>query len=173
MEIFIEEMVKKHKSGAYYVKLLGLGALCALLVSLLMGIILPIFPGFGPIIFLLAAGCIYGAYYLATSEEQEFEYSLVNNEIDIDKIVNRKKRKHVTTANLRELDSFGTAKNPEFARYLRDAGVKKLYACRDKNAEDVFFLVYSENTVKKMLIFSPSEKMIDIIVKYNPKKVLI
>ncbi len=173
MEIFIEEMVKKRKDGAYYAKLLGLGALCAFLVVLLMGVILPIFSGLGPIIFLATAGCIYGAYYLATSEELEFEYSLVNNEIDIDKIVNRKKRKHVTTANLRELDDFGTIKNPEFARYFRDAGVKKIYACRDKNAEDVFFLVYSENTVKKMLIFSPSEKIIDIIVKYNPQKVLI
>lgn len=173
MEIFIEEMVKKRKDGAYYAKLLGLGALCAFLVVLLMGVILPIFPGFGPIIFLAAAGCIYGAYYLATAEELEFEYSLVNNEIDVDKIVNRKKRKHITTVNLRTLDGFGTAKNPDFARYLCDAGVKKLYACRDKNADDVFFLAYSENTVKKMLIFSPSEKIIDIIVKYNPKKVLI
>ena len=173
MEIFIEEMVKKRKDGAYYAKLLGLGALCAFLVVLLMGVILPIFPGLGPIIFLAAAGCIYGTYYLATEEELEFEYSLVNNEIDVDKIVNRKKRKRITTANLRALDSFGTTNNPDFARYLRDAGVKKLYACRDKNADDVFFLVYSENTVKKMLIFSPSEKIIDMIVKYNPKKVLI
>ncbi len=173
MEIFIEEMVKKHKNGAYYVKLLGLGTLCALLVFLLMGVLFPIFPGFGPVIFLLAAGCVYGTYYLASAEDLEYEYSLVNNEIDVDKIVNRKKRKRLTTANLRNLDSFGTVKNPDFARYLRDAGVKKLYACRDKNADDVFFLVYSENTVKKMLIFSPSEKIIDIIVKYNPKKVLI
>lgn len=173
MDIFIEEMVKKQKNGVYYAKLLGLGLLCAFLVALLVGVILPIFPGFAPIIFLAAAGCIYGTYYLVTAEALEFEYSLVNNEIDIDKIVNRKKRKHVTTANLRALDGFGTAKNPDFARYLRDSGVKKLYVCRDKNADDVFFLVYSENTVKKMLIFSPSENIIDIIVKYNPKKVLI
>ncbi|MBE7032213.1 MAG: FHIPEP family type III secretion protein [Ruminococcaceae bacterium] len=173
MEIFIEEMVKKHKDGLYFAKLFALGVVCAVIVALLMGVVLPIFPGFGSIIFLLSAGCVYGAYYLIIAEELEFEYSLVNNEIDIDKIVNRKKRKRITTANLRTLESFGTAKNPDFARYLRDAGVKKLYACRDKNADDVFFLVYSENTVKKMLIFTPSEKIIDIIVKYNPKKVLI
>ncbi len=173
MEIFIEEMVKKSKNGAYYARLLGIGVLCAFFVVLFMGVLMPLFPSLAPIIFLATVGTLYGTYYIAASGELEFEYSLVNNEIDVDKIVNRKKRKRITTANLRALDSFGTVKNPEFAGYLRDAGVKKLYACRDKNAVDVFFLVYSENTVKKMLIFSPSEKMIDIIAKYNPKKVLI
>lgn len=173
MEIFVEEMVAKKKNGACNARILGLAVLCFAVVFILMTVVITAFAAFAPFIFLASAGCVYGTYILISGENVEFEYALVNNEIDIDKIVNRKKRKKLTSANLRELESFGTRKNPDYEKYVRDPAVKKVYACRDKNADDVFFLLYIENTVKKMLVFSPSEKITSVVEKYNPKRAII
>ena len=126
MEIFVEEMVAKKKNGAYFAKVLGLVALCFAVVFILMTVVMAAFAAFAPFIFLISAGCVYGTYILISGEDVEFEYALVNNEIDIDKIINRKKRKRLTSANLRELESFGTKANPDYEKYAKDPVVKKI-----------------------------------------------
>lgn len=173
MDIFIEEMVAKKKDGAYFAKVIVLVLVCLSVVLVLVPAGMTFFSAFAPFLFLIAAGCVYGTYYLVTSENVEFEYTLVNSEIDVDKIVNRKKRTKLTCVNLRELDSFGTRQNSDYLKSVKDPAIKKIFACDDKNSEDLFFLVYTENTVKKMLVFSPSDSIVDVITKYNPKKALI
>ncbi len=170
MEIFIEEMVRKTKTSKDYFITGGIIALAALLVFIMVGILMPMFAAFGSIIFLLAAGVVYGAYFLIVSSNVEFEYSLVNTEMDIDKIMNKTRRKRVTTASIRGLEAFGTKNNPEYERYLTNSVVTKIFACGDKNAEDIFFMVYNQGDKKMMLVFNPSERIIEQIVKRNPQK---
>ena len=173
MDIFIEEMVKKHKTTS--AKLLSAGSIVLglLFVILLFAVIFPLFYQFSSLILVLAAVILYGIYTLASSFNVEYEYSLVNSEMDIDQITNRKKRKHLATVSLHGLESFGTLKNPDFSRYAQMTEVKKIYACRDKSAEDTFFLVANIGTAKTMLVFSPNEKIKEQIAKRNPKKPMI
>ncbi len=170
MEIFIEEMVRKTKTSRDYLLMGGIVALAAVLVFIMVGVLMPMFSAFGSIIFLLAAGVIYGAYYLIVSSNLEYEYSLVNTEIDIDKIMNKTRRKRITTASIRGLEAFGTKNSPDYNRYLTNSVVSKIYACSDKNADDVFFMVYNQGEKKNMLIFNPSERIIEQIAKRNPQK---
>ena len=173
MEVFIEEMVKRSKSSKDYLQLVGIVVLTAIIVFIMVGFLMPIFAAFGSIIFLLAAGVVYGAYYLITSSNQEFECSLVNTEMDIDKIINKTRRKRLTTASIRGLEAFGTKNNPDYESYLNNSVVNKIYACRDENADDVFFIVYNQSNKKMMLIFNPSERIIEQIVKRNPQKQML
>lgn len=173
MEIFVEEMVRKKKTVLDFVAAIGAITAGALLALVLIFVVSALVPALSGVILLLAAGCVYGAYFLMSMTNVEYEYSLVNNEMDIDKIISRKRRKRVTTANFKELEAFGTAKNPDFERYIKNPSLKKVYAAKEKQGEDLFFLVYTENSVKKMLLFSPSEKIISVIAKYNPKKELL
>ncbi len=173
MEIFIEEMVKRKKTTNDYLLTAGIVALAAIIVFIIIGVVMPMFAAFGSLIFLLAAGVVYGAYHLIVARNVEFEYSLVNTEIDIDKITNKTRRKRLTTASIRGVEAFGTRKNPEFEAYINNPVVNKIYACREKTADDIFFVVYNQGDKKMMLIFNPGERIIEQIVKRNPQKQFI
>ncbi len=168
MEIFIEEMVKKKKTAVDYVKAMAIFVLTVILIFAAF-VLMYIFPVFNTIILFIVVGLVYGAYKLATSINVEYEYSLVNTEIDVDKIVNKRKRKRLTTAPIRGLVSFGTKKNPEYDRYIGNSVINNIYACVDKNAEDIFYMVYNQGDKKNMLIFNPSERIIEQIAKNNPR----
>lgn len=129
-------------------------------------------PQFASIILLLVAGIIYGIYFLITSFNVEFEYSMVNDEIDVDKIINVKRRKRLTTVGVRGLEAFGKKGDGEYEGYMRNAGVEKVYACRDISENDIYYAVYLEKEKRKMIVFNPNEKMLDAIKKRNPFKTM-
>ena len=168
MDIFIEQIVKKKKTAMDVVAVLAL-ALGSTFLSFILFSLSAMFPAVGSIIFLVIALVFYLAYNLAVSRNLEYEYSMVNNEIDIDKIANQKKRKRLITLDVKKMEAFGK-KSSQCAHYLSDASVKKIYACRDKEAEDVYYAVFFNDAVKTMLLFSPKQDIVDMIVKLNPRE---
>lgn len=169
METYIEQMIKKKRSKWDILLVLGLSlgstALAAFLFSLTTKI-----RGIGGMLFLLIAGIFYFAYTFAVSRNIEYEYSMVNHEIDIDKIANQKKRKRLTVLNVKKMESFGRASaSSDYSKLISDVSVKKIYACEDKNSDDTFFAVYFEDGIKKMLLFTPCQDIVDMIVRFNPR----
>ena len=128
-------------------------------------------PYMGAIIALIIAAIIYGIYIFATSINLEYEYIFTNGYVDIDKIINVRKRKRMASFDIREIEMFSTIKNPEFEKYLNSKEVKKLYACRDKKELDTHFVIFMMNSAKTMLLFNPNEKMINEFERINPQKV--
>lgn len=173
MDIFIEQIVKKEKSMADRLLKLGIILACVIIASFLYVFVMVPLLQFSPIIFLGIAAVVYFACILIGNLNLEYEYSLVNSELDIDKIASKKRRKKLTSVNLRGLDAYGVKNSSEYEKYLKDGGVKKIFACRNKKDEDIYFLVYNEATIKKMLIFSPNEKIVAAIEKLNARKPLI
>ncbi len=173
MDVFVEEIVRKRKTGTDIIKVLGLVLAATLIAAVVFMFVVPIAPQFGSGLFLLVVLAYYGAYWLATSLNLEYEYSLVGHEIDVDKIINRKKRKKLTTVDIKRVEAFGCkgSDNHEYQKFLADIAIKKVYACHDKRAEDCYFVVYFENSVRTMLIFSPTEKIVELIEKMAPKKI--
>ncbi len=174
MDIFVEEIVRKRKTFSDIIKVLGLVLAATVIAVIVFGVVLPMAPQFGSGLFLLVVLGYYGAYWLATSLNLEYEYSLVSHEIDVDKIINRKKRKRLTTVDIKRIEAFGYkgSNSHEYQKFLADISVKKIYACEDKAAEDCFFAVYFEDSVKKMLVFSPTQKIVELIEKMAPKKIV-
>jgi hypothetical protein len=56
-------------------------------------------PTFSAIYVLIAAICIYLGYFMTSRANAEFEYINTNGEIDIDRIINGKKRQTMATFN--------------------------------------------------------------------------
>lgn len=170
MDIFVEEMVKRKKSAIDGFVMLGAVVLGIALVFALLTFVPAQFMFFG---LLLVAVVVYYTYRVVLSFNVEYEYSLVNTEIDIDKIENQRRRKRLTTATIKGLEVFGFCKDKtdEYDKYKNDTQVKKVFACSEKTSLDNYFFVYFENGVKKMLIFNPSEKIVSVIEKFNPKKI--
>ncbi len=170
MNTFIEEMVVKKRSGLDILLVLGLAVACTF-VGILMLNLSMFFPALSTIFFFVIVGVFYLAYIFSTSRNIEYEYAMVNHEIDIDKIANRKRRKKLTSLNVKNMESFGKkGRDSQYDKFLADIAIKKVYACRDKNADDVYFAVYFEDGIRKMLLFSPSQKIVDMIVKLNPRE---
>ena len=172
MDIFIEEIVEKKRNLKQLAASFGIvliSVLAAFIISAVLPAMLPVMTGFVP---LLVIAVFYLAYRLVVSQNLEFEYSMVNTEIDVDKIINRKNRKRLATVRVTGLEAHGfcgSEKN-EFNRYVSDISVKKIYAAAEKNSESNYFVVYMADSVKTMLIFSPSEKIINNIEKFSPKR---
>lgn len=174
MDIFVEEIVRKRKTFSDIIKVLGLALVATVIAVIICRNVLPMAPQFGSGLLLLIVLVYYGAYWLATSLNLEYEYSLVSHEIDVDKIINRKKRKRLTTVDIKRIDVFGYkgSNAHEYQKFLADVSVKKIYACEDKTSENCFFVVYFEDSIRKMLVFSPTDKIVELIEKMAPKKIV-
>ena len=116
------------------------------------------------------AGVIYGMYYLITSVNIEYEYILTNNELDIDSIMNTKRRKRLTTVNIRQIESWGKIGEKGAENYFENKSVKKIYACEDINDAETYFLVFYHDDDKNMLLFNPNEKILQRIERLNPQR---
>ena len=171
MEVFIEYMVKRKKTAIDYLKVaLSLFAGFFVIFVLLNFVFVKII---GTFVMLAIVGVIYLLYYLITSINLEYEYILTNTDIDIDKIINAKKRKRITTVNLKAVECFGNKKSAEYNRYSNSQNIKKLFACHDFSDENNCFVVFKSGEQNLMLLFDPNEKIIERIKALNPQKVFM
>lgn len=157
-----EQLVNKCPSSEDNLKRLGIGAGALLLsaavifVGYLYGLIVP---GI-----MIACAIAYGGYFLFTSTYIEYEYSVFDGTLDIDKIIAQRKRSHLLSVKISSFDSFAEvgdnddnpAETTVFA--LGDDG-KSWYA--DFNHPD-----YG----KARLYFTPNEKIREAITPYLSRK---
>jgi hypothetical protein len=95
MEVFIEQLVEKRTAAEDNIKrvLIIAGAL-VLLALLVVGSM------FFPPLMLIGAGVIYFAFVFLTGIGTEYEYILTGDELDVDKISGKRKRKRMVTMKL-------------------------------------------------------------------------
>lgn len=103
MDVFVEYLVKKKRTVRDNLITVSI-LLCVVLLPLaccalaqLTGIYYLIMVGF----FVLIAA-IYGAWYLITSQNVEFEYSITNNNITVDKVIAKRKRKRILSMDIKK-----------------------------------------------------------------------
>ncbi len=171
MDIFIEEIVERKRTVKHIAVSFGI-VLLSVAVALVLPFVFAFIPFLGTLVPFFVVAVFYIAYRLVVAQNIEYEYSLVNFEMDVDKIINRKGRKRLTTVKVTGLEAHGICKEEQgdFDRYLSDISVKKIYAAAEKNSGDNYFVVYMSDGVKTMLVFSPSEKIAKHIQKFNPKR---
>lgn len=170
MDIFIEQLVKKKRDAKDFAIIIG-GIAAAILIVYLLTFMFNSMLGF--IMVIAVCALIYGLYLLITSINLEYEYCFTNGALDVDKIVNLRKRQRMTELNAREIEIMANRTNPSFEKYMNNSAFKKIYACEDKNSDDLYFIIYNENGVQKMLLFSPNDEIKDGFRKFNPQKVVL
>ncbi len=173
MDIFVEQIVKKNLSGKdKAMKALILAGVCILSAACVF-VFMFVLPAMGMGLLLLAGIC-YGGYYLMTNFDCEYEYIVTNGEIDVDKIIAKRKRVRLITAKAPTFEAFGeyTDSTPDAAESVTvvyaagddegDAGAKNYYAdFKHASAGDV------------RLIFTPEERVIEAITPFLPAAVRI
>ncbi len=158
MDNIHEHLVSKRPTSADKAKRAALIA-ATVIVSLIAAALLMIL---FPMNLFLGGGIIYGGYFLVSGLDTEYEYIMTNNEIDIDKISGKRKRKRLITADITTFESFGRlADAPEAPDECTTVQVS------DNTGEGEYFADMKHSSLGSVrIIFSPDEKMLEGIEHY-------
>lgn len=164
-ETYIELLIKKKLSPMEKVQIILIAVLTVLLSAASFFI-----PYIRTIALLFIAGLVYGSYYLITSFAIEYEYSITNGEMDMDKIIAKRKRSRIITVKLREIESIGKYSKNEHENKRYDT---KLFVCADEHdPQNSWYMTLRHNKMQHTLVvFTPDEKVLKNIRKYIPKQV--
>lgn len=163
MDTFGEQLVKKATTGADWAKRIGIAVLGLVLATVLMW--LSFFTGF-MILTMLAVGVLFGLVWLLTGMSYEYEYILTNDDLDIDKITGKRKRKRLITLKMNTVEEFGIYDGTNGTN--ADATV----IASDGTNINAYYLIAKHKTHgRTMLIFSPDARMVEMILTTLPYKV--
>ncbi|MBE6831798.1 MAG: hypothetical protein E7519_16480 [Ruminococcaceae bacterium] len=164
MDIFVEQMIRKRMGSSDWFVFAGVLAASCLILALLAVYI--------PMLLLPAMVGIFALdYYLISSRSLEYEYSVTNSDITIDKIISRRSRKKVISVDAHDIEALG--------RYRKEDHQKQSYSARFnaseyENGRDAWYLAARHPQKGRILVlFSPSEKVLAAIKPFLSRQVAV
>jgi len=167
MDIFLEKIVTKKKT--FTDSLIAVGTIFGTIILVMLSFTIQILVQLGLSVF-LSAGFIYLAYRLITSRNVEYEYIVTNGDLDIDKIISKRKRKRIFSANCKEFDIVSKVKSNSFSQSVQSIR-NRIDASSSIDSPDAYFITLNYKGERTLVIFEPDEKMLDNFKKYIPRKV--
>ncbi len=153
--IYFDEIHKRGADGkSVFLKTLIVGG-CVLLCPI-------VFLLAGQFGLLLSAGVIYGGYLLFQRLNREYEYIYTDGEVDIDVIYGRQSRKRLLTLKNRQIVAMGKYQKEKVSSYR----AAKVLDCSDARFDCAYYVVLGEGHEKTLVIFSPSERLVDTMKYY-------
>lgn len=180
MDVFIEELVKKRREGKDYAVLavLILGGLiisAALMMAILYATLVfgELAQIAGSIGMLLIAAAWYAVYHIYNSSSVEYEYIVVNNNLDIDKIMAKKRRKNILELDIKDAAIMACVDDAENNSVYKnvDNSVKILDLSAKNPNLYTYFIDYSLDGNRQIVLFQPTSKMVEALWRFNPKAV--
>lgn len=164
MDIFIEQIIKKNFGKSDYL----------VFAAVLFGsfVILGIFAMYIPMLLLpVLIGVFAADYYLITSRNLEYEYSVTNGDITIDKIINRRRRKRVISVDAHDIEFLGKYKREDHHNQTYSA---RFSAAENENGEGAWcFLARHPQKGNVLVLFSPNEKILAAIKPFLSRQVAV
>ncbi len=170
MDVFVEYMVKRKMGVVDYAIMLGTIVL-GVTLTIAAFLFLPLFIGAtaSTVVLMIAAGAIFGIYWVIGSRNLEFEYAVTNGDVSVDKIMNRKSRKRLTSFDTKSIEEIG--KYADKAEALKNRRFdKQIFAGADSDGKDgVYVVVNSKKTGMTLVVFDPSQKVLDAMKPFVPR----
>lgn len=169
MEFF--EYIIKRKKGPKEILISILIYLIAAVLSVIpLILLLPM--GLSSIAVLLSFGCFYFAYKISTGMNKEFEYIFTQDNICIDVIMNKARRKRLISFSIPETDIIASVDDDNHKAELNIKYDKVIDATSRSNHASVYFAVVSAE--KRTLVkFEPPYSALKELFKYAPSKIKI
>ena len=170
MDRFLEEVVTKHKRGLdevlYYMSWIVM-IFCAVIGFAFLQS-LPY--GFNVATVIITIIPIAIAIYLWIIHDRfrtEYEYTFTNGSLDFAMVFNNKKRKSLGSLNVAKVDAFGKVQSGSFRRHTASKEVKHLRWFLNRDSE-LYYLAFSKEGKKSVIIFEPSDELVGYIKHYLP-----
>lgn len=157
-EVFVERIIKRRMS---------VSGLLLRLLSILVVLI-----GMFTILFLGMLGItitvllVYSAYLCWTYTSIEYEYSFLNGELTIDKIMGERKRKTIDSYDIRKAEIVAPSSSDEIMR--RAGSAKKIDYSSGYQSNDLYSIIINAGKGTMHVIIEPDEKMIDAMYHVRP-----
>lgn len=163
-EIFKEYLIKQKKSTTDVLAQVGI-VVAALIISILAftlgGQLI------GPIVVIAA---IFGAGYLFSHFSREYEYILTNNELDIDVVYNRSRRKRVTTIDIKKIDIMASTHDSRYTAELNKQA-KLVNASDNQNGPNTYAIIGPTQLGYCKVLITPNEQFLNDLYRQAPNKV--
>ncbi len=165
MDSFVEQLVVKKKSVGQII-----GSACILVLALaLLAVSILLIRVVGPLSAVLITAVFYGAWYLLTAQNIEYEYCITNDSIDIDCIVAQRKRKRVVSVNGKKIESAGKYLPAEWENRSLD---RVVMAAPSKNDDNLYYFTYrSKKKGHTLVVFQPDDRVKESFYQGLPRLV--
>lgn len=159
-DTFVEELVVR-KNGVKNL-LIGVGIVLVAIV-LIVACFLFLAPLFPALLVILVVGAYLGIKFQGV----EYEYSFTNGELDVDKIMAKRKRKTLVSIDQKQIRVMA----PYTAEYESETKDYQIAQVMDvspsKNAAGRWFIIYEDDTGKNVfLVLQPSKRFREAMKKY-------
>ena len=164
-DIFKEQLVSK-KRTAKDGMITALVILAAILLVAASFLFIP--QAFVLVVIIVA----YGAYWLVQRQNIEYEYSFTNGDLDIDKIINKSKRKRLISVSVKDFEAMAHVEDKDHSHEL--SGFEKtLDFSSGEIKSNTYAAVFMHNNQNVKMIFEPNEEILKGIFHLIPRKLHI
>lgn len=158
MDTFFEQIVKKKKSLSSWALIVGVVLLAVVLIALVWI--------FGILAVIATVGIAYGAWWLATTQNVEFEYCVTNGDIDVDKIVARRKRVRLVSVSGRKIRALA----PYDPQKPLGKFQRTVLVAPSLNEEGLWYFTYhSKKNGDTLVVFMPDDRVLGALYDGLPK----
>ena len=165
-DVFNEQIVKKKRDFTDVIKiiLIILAAFVVDSVFLIVNMLRMVFPA-------VFAISIYLAYNFIRNMSIEYEYSVMNGELDVDSIAGRRKRKKLLSVSVRRFSILAPVKEEYRAEYESQSIRNFIHANISDRMDGLWFARYEDDAgVDTVLFFNPNGKVLGAIARVIPSK---
>lgn len=157
-EVFVEQILKRRVNvSGFLLRILSVFVVLIGFMSILW---------LGMLGFTLTILLGYAAYLVWSYTSVEYEYSFLNGELSIDKIMGQRKRKSIADYDIKEAEVIAPVMSEQVIRASMNA-VLKDYSSGSKNG-DVYAMIINNANGKTKVLFEPNEKVIEAMHHMRP-----
>ena len=159
-DFYTEQLIKKQKGKRETLMLMGLIAL------LMLGIMALLISAVGIVVMIIA---VVAGVIVFRQMNLEYEYLFVNGDFDVDKIMNKSRRKHLFSMNVNDLEILAPEGAAELKNYKTAATLDFTSGRKDVRR---YGMVIAERGQKTMIIFEPNDVIVEGFFMLAPRKVI-
>ncbi|MDO4344737.1 MAG: DUF6106 family protein [Eubacteriales bacterium] len=110
-------------------------------------------------------------YFLLPSFQVEYEYTYVNGEIDVDKIMSKKKRKSVYKADIKDLEIMAPSDSHALDSYKNRQDIKTYNFSSLEEQNKTYTMIFKGEKGMEQVIFEPNEVILKDMKRIAPREV--
>ncbi len=166
-DLFIEKIVKCKKRGIerLLAAMLILSAVFLILISFFIPIMMQ--SNFLYISALVSTGIVYLTYRLITGLNREYEYSITNDDLNIDKIIAQRKRTNIFKGSCKDFSVFALVSELS-SDTISQKGLLHLDLRSGEDNKGGWYFVTKSNP-PTLVLFDPDDRFVDAVKRYNPR----
>lgn len=165
MDVFVEKIVTKKKGIED--TLISAGIVLGCILGIIIVFSIPVLSTLG---IFFAAAFMYFGYVFISARNVEFEYAVTNGDLDIDKIVSRRKRKRLFSASCKNFEVVAKVKSEHFNQQINSIA-NRVIAVSTMDSPDIYFITLDYKGQRTVVFFEPDKRMLDAFKTFIPRKV--